>query len=282
MQWTDSEYAKALSYYTLYPELFDRETDDAVFELIRFCETENEKKLLDCMMSDFSKNILNDVEANKYIMQMARQIGQMNYPKDTTAIIAMSYDTKADGSQEVLNQLKVPLELNKVSYKCTETRFAFIERLHNNGIRHFIIVDDFIGSGKTVKNRYQKFQNLNYSDSTINFFFLAGMNKAMSFCKNYGIPAHCAYTMKKALSGHYDREELLWRVSAMRSLESKLAPQIGNTLLKDHNFGYNHAEALYCRKYGNIPNSVFPIFWWKQYKDGTPRTPLFVRVQDGY
>ena len=53
-------------------------------------------------------------------------------------------------------------------------------------------------------------------------------------------------------------------------------------LLKDNNFGYNHAEALYCRKYGNIPNSVFPIFWWKQYKDGSPRSPLFVRVQHGY
>jgi len=282
MRWSVSEYSKALQYYSEYPEVLVEATDDAVLELIRFCETENEKKLLDSMMSDFSKNILNEDEANKYIMQMAREIGQKNYPRDTTAIVAMGFDTEVDGSQEVLNQLKVPLAINKVFFKTTETRFAFIERLHKKGIRHFIVVDDFIGSGKTVRSRYNKFLSWGYNDSSIDFFFLAGMNKAMSFCKNYGIPAHCALKMRKALSGNYEREDLLWRIRAMRSLESKLAPQVGDTLLKDNNFGYNHAEALYCRKYGNIPNSVFPIFWWKQYKDGSPRSPLFVRVQHGY
>lgn len=281
MNWSDSEYSKALHYYNNYPEVLVEATDEAVLELIRFCETENEKKLLDSMMSDFSKNILNDVEANKYMMQMARQIGHMNYPKDTTAIVAMGFDTEVDGSQEVLNQLKVPLAVNKVAYKCTGTRFEFIQRLHKQGVRHFVVVDDFIGSGKTAKSRFKKFLTWGYKDSTIDFFFLAGMNKAMTFCKNYGIPAHCALTMRKALSGHYEREELLWRIRAMRSLESKLAPKVGDTLLKDNNFGYNHAEALYCRKFGNIPNSVFPIFWWKEYKDGTPRTPLFIRVQHG-
>lgn len=84
MKWSDSEYLKALQYYNHYHEVLVEATDEAVLELISFCKTEDEKRLLDSMMNDFSKNTLNDFEANRYMMRMARQIGSKNYPKDTT------------------------------------------------------------------------------------------------------------------------------------------------------------------------------------------------------
>ena len=42
------------------------------------------------------------------------------------------------------------------------------------------------------------------------------------------------------------------------------------------------SEALFCRKSKNVPNNVFPIFWWKRYADNSDRKTLFIRSQSGY
>ena len=88
--------------------------------------------------------------------------------------------------------------------------------------------------------------------------------------------------MHKGISGRYRKEELLKRIWSMRYLESQLGSESGETKLKDNSWGYGHAEALYCRQFGNIPNSVFPIFWWNKNIDGSERKSVFTRVQHGY
>lgn len=118
--------------------------------------------------------------------------------------------------------------------------------------------------------------------ASISFYFLAGMAKGISYCKNRSIPVHCCKIMHKGISGHYRKEEMLKRIWSMRYLESQLGSESGTTKLKDNSWGYGHAEALYCRQFGNIPNSVFPIFWWNRNLDGTERPAVFTRVQHGY
>ena len=88
--------------------------------------------------------------------------------------------------------------------------------------------------------------------------------------------------MHKGISGYYQKEDKLKRIWSMRYLESQLGSERGETKLKENSWGYGHAEALYCRQFGNIPNSVFPIFWWNRYYDGAKRESVFTRVQDGY
>ena len=160
--------------------------------------------------------------------------------------------------------------------------FEDIEKLYKKGYRHFVVVDDFIGSGKTVNARYQYFLNRHLTDATMSFYFLAGMAKGISFCKNREIPVYCCKVMHKGIHGHYHKEELLKRIWSMRYFETHLGEESDTAQLKDYSFGYGQAEALYCRQFGNIPNSVFPIFWWNKKKDGSKRQSVFTRVQDGY
>lgn len=282
MNFTEQEFNLVLEYQMEYRDVLDDTSDEALLDLIKSCQDDDERNLIDGLLRDFKKNMLDAKHSNDLMFKIAAEIAKLNYPSHQTAIVAMATGTDADGSQEVLNQMKVPLKLAHVDCKYTDSRFTRIQKLYNKGIRHFIIVDDFIGSGKTVLSRVRDFKKWNLQGSTINFFFLAGMNKAISLCRNNDIPVFCPYTMRKALSGCFVGSELLWRVRAMCRLESRLAPQIKDTLLKENQFGYNHAEALYRRCYGNIPNSVFPVFWWEGYRDGSVRKPVFVRVQKGY
>ena len=64
----------------------------------------------------------------------------------------------------------------------------------------------------------------------------------------------------------------------MLRLESYLQAKHDNLELPS--LGDGEAEALYYMKYGNTPNSVFPVFWWPFLADGTERTTLLDRHEN--
>lgn len=258
---------------------------DGLVSLLEECQEDDDVELVKELIGKLNNNIADEIKTNDLLFKMAETIGRNEIPGDETALSVMRVkgDTKSDGSQSIIDLLKVPLEI-KANFKygyCTTT-FNEIQSLYTKGYRHFIVVDDFIGSGKTAFRRYYDFSCWKLEGATIHFYFLAGMAKAMSFCRNWTIPADCFKVMHKEISGYYSGKELLKRVWAMERLENKLGRLCGNVKLKDCAFGYNHAEALFCRKFGNIPNNVFPIFWWNKCSDGKSRIPIFRRVQDGY
>lgn len=286
---TEDAFNTALRISLENPEVFPSSpwtNQDGLVSLLKECREEDDTLLVKELITQLNENIVDDGKTNDLLFKMAEAINRNEVAGDKTALAVMRVkgDPKSDGSQSILDLLKVPLDI-KVNFKygyCTTT-FNEIQSLYQKkNYRHFIVVDDFIGSGKTVFRRYWQFLNWNLADATIHFYFLAGMAKAMSFCRNWTIPADCCKIMYKGISGHYQGEDLLKRVWAMERLENQLSSKSGDVNLKDCEFGYNHAEALFCRKYGNIPNSVFPIFWWNKYDNGDKRIPIFRRIQDGF
>lgn len=257
----------------------------AIVDMLLPCRSEDDYKLICELFQQLNDNIVDNVKCYDLLCEMALAIKKNETEGAHTALCVMrtKNDKDADGSQAIINELKMPLALT-VDFKYTYSAVCFedIHGLYNKGYRHFIVVDDFIGSGKTVEVRYNHFLKLHLTGASISFYFLTGMAKGISYCKNRSIPVHCCKIMHKGISGHYPKEELLKRIWSMRYLESQLGSESGTTKLKDHSWGYGHAEALYCRQFGNIPNSVFPIFWWNRILDGTERPSVFTRVQHGY
>lgn len=270
----------------VFPQSKNKWTNDtAVVDMLRPCRNEDDCTLICELFQQLNENIVDDARCYDLLCQMAIAIKKNETEGEHTALCVMrtKNDKDADGSQAIINELKMPLALT-VDFKYGHSTVCFeeIHRLYNRGYRHFIVVDDFIGSGKTVEARYNHFLNLHLAGATMNFYFLAGMAKGISYCKNRNISVYCSQIMHKGISGHYQKEERLKRIWSMRYLESQLGSESGETKLKDNSWGYGHAEALYCRHFGNIPNSVFPLFWWNRYYDGAKRESVFTRVQDGY
>ena len=258
----------------------------AIVDMLLPCRSEDDYNLICELFQQLNANIIDQVKGYDLLYKMALEIKKNEIEGTHTALCVMrtKNDTDADGSQSIANELKMVLAMaGDFKYSYSAVCFDDIEWLYNKkGFRHFVVVDDFIGSGKTVEARYSYFLNRHLPDATISFYFLAGMAKGISYCKNRSISVHCCKIMHKGISGHYRKEELLKRIWSMRYLESQLGSESGETKLKDNSWGYGHAEALYCRQFGNIPNSVFPIFWWNKKSDETERLTVFTRVQHGY
>ena len=45
-----------------------------------------------------------------------------------------------------------------------------------------------------------------------------------------------------------------------------------------YSFGYGQSETLFSIDSTNVPNNVFPIFWWKLIEPGVEREPILRRL----
>lgn len=260
--------------------------DAAIVDMIMTCRDEDDYALISEMFCQMNDNVVDNVKTYELLYEMSMAIIKNEIAGEHTAMCVMrtKNDPDPDSSQAIINELKMALTMaGGFEHTYSAVCFEDIEWLYKKkGYRHFIVVDDFIGSGKTVNVRYQYFQNRHLEGATMSFYFLAGMAKGLSYCKNRKIPVHCCKVMHKGIHSHNQGKKLLKRIWSMRYMESLLGEESGTAKLKDNSFGYGQAEALYCKQFGNIPNSVFPIFWWNKNRDGSKRQSVFTRVQDGY
>lgn len=255
--------------------------DLALLELYNLCDTDSQRGLIKDLLVRF--HCFEDGIYNLALKEIANYIKGLGYDLDKTAIVAFCHNSQADSSQEVLQDLKVPIAQVCGKSIMTINRFDKICKKYNSdGIRHFIAVDEFSGSGQTIVNRNVEFINKKLFGATINYCLVAAMSDAVRISKSNGLDIFVAYEMDKGISDYYKGVELAEKIEEMKALEEKLADSINQLQLNDYLFGYGRSEALYSRLYKNIPNNVFPVFWWKKYKNNMSRNTLFERVQDGY
>lgn len=256
---------------------------NALLEMFSMCSDCQTRQLVYDLILNFAE--MDDDIYNLALMDISNHIMQKGYDDNEIGILAMAKDKDPDSSQEVVQNLKLTLGL--VNHPNITIRNSFNYR--NELIRKakkkcIIVVDDFIGSGKTCRLRHKtlKSEFKDCKDLEISFCFIAGMQDAINALKTEGIDIYCSYIMKKGISEFYAEEEKSSRILQMNNLEKELAPQINDTLLSEHSFGYGKSEALFCRRNRNIPNNTFPVFWWKEYANGDKRNTLYNRIQNGY
>lgn len=84
------------------------------------------------------------------------------------------------------------------------------------------------------------------------------------------------YWLKKGISELVPPQYKTVSLQSMEELEDKLLKKYGKRRLPK--FGYKESETLFALESQNIPNNVFPIFWWPYLNDKSERTTFFKRI----
>lgn len=285
-KYSRSQYDKSFDLLKKYEYIVVRQTTHdttALDELVAICDTDEKYSLVDELLSRFY--YMDDDDYQIRIGQIANHIISMKYEPNKTVIMAMAHDHEVDGSQDVLYALQVALELRGYSGFSTAARMdqKVEEKHYNKGIRNYVIVDDFIGTGRTALKRFRSFvDKLNKDDIHVSFCIVSGMRFGVDYCHRNRMPLYCPVQLNKGLSEVYNGFELSEKIYTMKMLEMNLARGIGELMLDTYTMGWGKAEALFYREGRNVPNNVYPIFWWKMYRDGRMRHTLFHRRQHGY
>lgn len=258
-----------------------KDKKEALAELYDLCDNDEKKSLVKQLIVDFSE--MNDEDYYLCLEDMSRYIVNKGFPLSECMIVAMCHDHLADSSQEVLQDIKLPLALKDFPYKNFCNRADKCFNKSDKAIRHFFIVDDFVGSGHTFDTRIDSLaQKANGREYTLHFVIAAGMEHAIKMLKDKGVDIYCSYTVKRGISDRYAVDQVDGKLALMTDLELHLAERINQTYLAQYHLGYRQSEAIFTRKNRNVPNNVFPLFWWKCDSKGNSRTTLYNRVQEGY
>ncbi len=257
------------------------------------CEDALEKLLYSDCSADVHRNLmielinrfeyLSNEKYSSILGDLAEDIGtDPDLSDQSTQIVAMSADDKADSSQYVLYGLKPFLEkMDWRSYKQVNT-FGHAYRTYkkSNNYKNVVLVDEFVGTGKTVLSRVKQikrdFQDNGVIDFLIKVKVLVATKRGQDNIQSEGIEISPRITLKRGISDYYPPEVVDRMIKFMREMEELLSDEYNGRSLPS--LGYGQLESLYCRENGNTPNNVFPIFWWPFYQDGRLRNTLLTRA----
>ena len=117
-----------------------------------------------------------------------------------------------------------------------------------------ILVDDYIGTGKTLNTTLLEIQkNKTIHNDNYAIFTIAIQDKAIELLKDQNINQYNWVSLPKGISGYYDKPESERRLKTMNGIENRI-PKVGKFKL-----GYEQSEALITLI--RTPNNTFPIFW---------------------
>ncbi|QZN90550.1 phosphoribosyltransferase [Idiomarina abyssalis] len=201
---------------------------------------------------------------------------------ESTAVVAMTRSSKFDSGQNIAYALKPWFsEFGWSKFLDINTADKCYKKVKENPqIKNVVLVDELVGSGKTVTLTHDSLKEL-FSDKGLNIEIRACVIAACSVgaqeLKKSGIKLNSLYELKRGISDRdLSSQEISDKLELMRELERSLEPVVNDSDLPS--LGYGETEALYCRDGGNTPNSVFPIFWWPQYLGKTPRSSILTRA----
>lgn len=275
------EYHKLTSLYVKQKWLIPKKNE--LKELIDFCGDNDSKDLVFSLLERFS--YLEPETLNMLLNDIADYIvNQSGYKEETTQILSMTYDDEADSGQKILDDIKHPIFKNGWRSVKTVNTFGRGIKNYNKGKTEIILIDEFIGSGKTLKGRIDYLKKNINGPFTLKCCFVAGIHETITNLISEGIEIFCPLQLDKGISEYYKGEDLSNAEDLMLDLELKLAPWINQKELYNFSFGYGGAEALYTLEgcNGNTPNSAFPIFWWLMNKEETQRNTLLTRFEIGF
>lgn len=246
------------------------------------CKTEEERELILELLERFTH--VSYKKFSELINTLVEDIAtDPNLEDKTTQIVAMTGDYSSDSAQFVTYALKAPFEKMKWREHITVTNFQrAYKEFNKHGKKHIniVLVDEFVGSGKTIVDRVNTLKKLfnDHGITNINIYVKAiaassiGVKKARE--SNVNLTSYLV--IEQGISEYNDDIVATKKLALMDRLESILSTSYKDRKLPSR--GYGGTESLYTRDDGNTPNSVFPIFWWPFFKDNTARETLLIRA----
>lgn len=238
---------------------------------------ENQKRLIEYLIRQFLYVDSNmSIELCKQIKNQITQVwGLKPY---NTLITAACNNSKPDGSQLMVQKMKNHFPFGWHEFDFVNSLPESVHRLYSNDC--LVICDDFIGTGDTMTRKIDYVKKVinekRLSNIQIYVVAFAAMTFSQKVTNAWQCPVFsCRYLPKgitETLTG--DRQNVA--IHIMQKMENILKSNIGRQHIP--HFGYKQSESLYNYEDDNIPNNVFPIFWWKKYKDNRFRLPMFRRI----
>lgn len=271
--------------YTKFMQLYSRQSwlskkESSLEALISTCDTKEQKKLIFSLLDRF--HYLNGETTNFFLEQMADYIVNCEFEMERIQLVACTYNDEADSGQKILDMIKIPLYQKGWKKFKTVNVIGKAVKTSSEGKNQIIIVDEFLGTGRTLRTRIEWLKKNVRQPVEIKCCFLAGMKNAVEKLKADSIDIFCPLQLEKGISEYFEGDKLNFAINDMIGLESKLAKIINEKKLEDYSLGYGKAEALYSLENGNTPNSVFPIFWWLKDKNGNERETILTRYETGF
>lgn len=261
-----------MDYYWLQDE------SEALVELWNICD-DQERILIKDLLNNFV--FINSRELKNIGKKVADHItNQWKLDHKKTWLVAVSDNQEADGSQMFLQCIKDKF----VDYgKWKESNFynnlGFVAKWTKKKFR-LILLDDFIGTGNTIERKVNwlrtKFEENGIENIELFIVAIAIMNFAHEKLDSLNVKYFSPNSLKKGISERLNGIEKDTATKIMKDLEKKLGARWNGKFVPK--FGYQKSESLYAIEPYNIPNNVFPIFWWPVYNDYKKRKTIFKRL----
>ena len=130
-----------------------------------------------------------------------------------------------------------------------------------------ILVDDYIGSGKTLNSTLDELNKNSTINNNYAILTVAVQEDALKLINERNINIFNYLSLPKGISGHYKSPLLEEKLSLMKKIEDRI-PKV-----KEYRFGFEKSEALITLM--RTPNNTFPIFWKDiKHKDTEIRAPF--------
>lgn len=248
-------------------------------DIWNLCSESQQQDLIEDLIRRFSYITSRDLQ--QHGQSIANQLTDIwKVEPSKTLVIAFADSDKPDGSQVLLQSIK-----NKFVTADGWSENNFVNRIAPGAFRleqgnTAILVDDFTGTGNTARKRVtwfkEKLKARSITEYKIFIVTLALMEAAKTVLDSLPIEGYFAcLCLRRGISDEYNGGVLATKTQSMIKLEGLLAKSFRGYDLAKYNFGFQRSEALYSLEAYNIPNNVFPIFWWPALKSGKLRDPMF-------
>ena len=239
----------------------------------------NQKKLILYLIHKFL--YVDSSKANEFCGKIVHQITEEWGLQPSNTTIAAAYndskleDFRPDGSQLMVQKLKNRFPFHWREFDFSSSLPKALYRLNSND--NLVICDDFVGTGLTIERKTEYAHKVIRERGLMNVKLYIVSFAAMQFSKTaIPYPFYSCEWLLKGISETLTGDNLIIATKIMEDMERILNPKIGMQRLPK--FGFKRSESLYNYENDNIPNNVFPIFWWKKYKDNKFRVPMFRKI----
>lgn len=242
---------------------------------------DSHKQLLSKLLHKF-EYINPEKYANCLDMITRKIINHSGFDENSTIISSLTVDDSSDSSQKIIYDIDTIIRLAGWRNVKSVNNFNKVGNTKNKQFNQIILIDEFLGSGKTVEARIKKLNEL-FGENQYQLLvcMVAGIHKSKNRLINGNIDIFIAMELEKAFEdSNLDEFELVESYLNMNEIESHLKSTINNKRIIDYRFGYGNAQALFYKE-GNAVNSVFPVFWWEYDKKENKRLTLLNRYEDG-
>lgn len=230
---------------------FDNQQQELILKLTESFLWVKESEYMPLFLSVFSSFVDERIKQNnnlQFIITPLLAKEDMYKSKSSKYIF---YNIKSDWRMIIKKYSNCKMEYWDISEKKMPSHI--FSKIHEKGYT-LCLVDDYIGSGDTVRSAISYLEDMNVKRENIVVLSLVAMKAAVTSLLNESIKVYSRCLLDKGLTSLGDPQYN----KMMEAIESQL------NVSDNNHYGYKGTEALV--KMRRTPNNTFPVYWFENKK----------------